>query len=229
MMANKEEQAYLDLMKETLDSDDLDDRTGVGVYANFGCSLDFTLVGNTVPLITTKKMAKNSVINELALFCRGNTDTNWLSERKCFIWEANTRRAVLDKLDLIHLKEGDMGKLYPHQWRHYGKTSDKPGIDQLAEVIRLIKEDPTSRRIIINSWNTSDLKEMCLSPCHPLVQFYVNPKKQELSCMFVSRSMDAFLGASFNIFSYALLTHLIADITNLKAKKLTAHIGNFHI
>lgn len=225
---NKDELAYLGLLKKALyEGAEKGDRTGTGVFSLCGESLSFDISNGIIPLLTTKQMSLQNIVWELIFFIRGATQTSWLSDRGVKIWSGNTRREALDRLGLNHLEEGNMGKLYPYQWRSWGKTENSPGIDQLAEALRLIKEEPDSRRIVMCSWNTSDLKEMCLSPCHPLIQFYVN--KDELSCVFTSRSGDAFLGIPYNFCSYAILTHIMAKAAGLKGKKVVAHMGDVHI
>jgi thymidylate synthase len=155
---------------------------------------------------------------------KGSTNGNDLLKNNVKIWYGNGTRQFLDKNGLHHYKEHDLGPIYGHQWRFSGaeykgcdKTYIGQGIDQLADVIKQLKDNPDSRRHIICSWNPSQIKEMALPPCHALVQFYV--ANGELSCTMYQRSCDSMLGLPFNVASYSLLTHIIANITGLKAKE----------
>jgi thymidylate synthase len=242
-MANQEEQNYLDLLKEILENGvERQDRTGVGTKSIFGTRLKFSLADGKIPMITSKKMFARGVIEELLFFLRGETDTKKLEAKNVNIWKGNTSREYLDKHDLEWLPEGHMGKGYGFQWRHFGgdldvddpyKTPiDREGYDQVKRVIHLLKTDPNNRRIIISAWNPPDLHHMALPPCHMMVQFYAN--NNELSSQFYMRSVDNFLGSSFNFMSYGTLTHIIAKTVGMKAKELIfvggdSHIYNSHI
>ena len=228
---NKEEQQYLDLLANILENgSDRDDRTGVGTKSIFGTQLRFSLEDHVVPILTTKKVYVKGVIEELLFFLRGETDTKTLEDEGVNIWKGNTSREFLDSHGKTGYKEGEMGPMYGWQWRHWGGcnwTAEPGGIDQIANVIRLLKTDPYSRRIVISSWNTSDLDNMVLAPCHLLAQFYAND--DELSCQFYMRSSDFFLGWPFNIASYAILTHIIANVVGMRAKEVIFCGGDTHV
>jgi len=181
-------------------------------------------------------MFLRGIIEELLFFIRGDTNNDNLQKKNVHIWDGNTSRAYLDSIGLQHYEEGSLGSTYPHQWRHWGapyetKHTDYTGkgIDQLAEAVRLIREEPTSRRIIISGWNVSQLKEMALVPCHMVYQFNVNLKTNELNCMMTQRSADMFLGVPFNIASTALFTILLAKITGYQPGDIIINFGDTHI
>lgn len=207
-------QAYLDLLANTMtNGEDRQDRTGVGTRSLFGAQLRFNLQDG-FPLVTTKKTHLKSVIYELLWFLRGDTNVNWLKERGVTIWDewADER--------------GDLGPVYGQQWRSWPDRSGGT-IDQIAEALRLIRDDQWSRRIIVTAWNPSDLPRMALSPCHCLFQFYVS--RNRLSCQLYQRSADLFLGVPFNIASYALLTMMIAQVSGLEAGDFIHSFGDYHI
>ena len=221
------EKAYLDLMQKILDDGiETSDRTGVGTKSLFGETVKYSLENNTIPLLTTKKMFLKGIIEELLFFIRGETNTKLLEEKGVNIWKGNTSREFLDKIGLHHYPEGEMGPNYGYQWRSFG-SKENPGKDQLKECIELIKNDPSSRRMIVTAYNPNVTDQCVLYPCHMFFQFYV--KNNELSCLFYQRSCDYFLGKPFNITSYAILTHLLAKITGLKAKELIFTSGDTHI
>ncbi len=223
-----DEKNYLKLLNKILTSGEESlDRTGVGTFRLFGEKLSFSLENDAIPLITTKRMFIRGIVEELLFFLRGESDTKKLEAKGVKIWKGNTTREFLDKRGLHYLPEGNMGKMYGKQWRDWGGTKDKKGIDQISETINLLKKDPYSRRITVSALNVAELPEMSLHPCHPLFQFYVNDDK--LSCLFFMRSVDMFLGFPFNITSYAILTHIIAKITNLKSHRLIFMSGDTHI
>lgn len=227
---NQEEQNYLNLLKEIIDIGDKQmDRTGVGTLSIFGGKLKFSLENNTLPLITTKKMFFRGIVEELLFFIRGETNTKLLEEKGVNIWKGNTSREFLDSRGLTNLPEGHMGKGYGFQWRNFnGDYLVNNGVDQLKNAINTIKNNPYDRRIIISAWNPFQLNEAALPPCHTSVQFYVNSKK-ELSSQFTMRSSDAYLGVVYNFCSYALLTHIIAKVCNLKPKEVIFIGGNIHV
>lgn len=226
---NQEEKNYLDLLADIVVSgEDKPDRTGVGIYSKFGTTLRFSLKDNKVPMLTTKKMFTKGVIEELLFFLRGESDTKILEAKGVNIWKGNTTREFLDKTGLQHLPEGHMGKMYGHQWRCWETfNGGHHAVDQIDNVINLLKNDPNSRRIVVSAWNAGDLKDMCLAPCHPLFQFYVT--NGELSCCFFMRSVDMFLGFPFNLLSYAILTHIIAKTVGMKAKEIIFMGGDTHV
>jgi thymidylate synthase len=227
---NQDEQNYLNLMKHILENGvDKKDRTGVGTKSIFGTQLRFSLEDNTLPLLTTKRVFIRGAIEELLFFIRGETDTKLLEAKNVNIWKGNTSREFLDKRGLNHYDVGEMGPMYGYQWRKFGADSSKnySGVDQLANAIDLIKKDPDSRRIMITAYNPVDDNKTVLAPCHNFFQFYVN--NGELSCMWTQRSVDYSIGFGFNLASYALLTHIIAKLTNLKAKELIFSGGDTHL
>ena len=204
---------YLDLLKNVFDNGIIKkDRTGVGTKSIFGWQMRFDL-SKGFPLLTTKKLHIKSIIYELLWFVKGDTNIKYLNENNVHIWDdwANDK--------------GDLGPVYGKQWRSWENNGVK--IDQLKNAIELIKSDPSSRRIIVSSWNPADVSRMALPPCHCLFQFHVIDNK--LSCQLYQRSADIFLGVPFNIASYALLTHMIADLTNLNVGFFVHTLGDVHL
>jgi thymidylate synthase len=199
----------------------------------FGASIQFD-ISNSFPLLTSKKMYWKGIVQELLWFLKGSTNSNELKENGVHIWDGNSSREYLDSVGLSHYEEGDCGPIYGYQWRHfnapYTSCNEPPvgGIDQLQECIRLLREDPTSRRIFMSAWNPCQLSEMCLPPCHVSYQFYVN-SKNELSCMMYQRSGDMFLGVPFNIASTSLLVYILAHMTDKKPGKIMICIGDAHV
>src|SRR6186997_1036815 len=191
---------YLDLMQKILDSGvEQQDRTGTGTLSWFGAQMRFDL-RDGFPLLTTKKLHLRSIIVELLWFLRGDTNVRWLNERKVSIW------------DKWADEKGDLGPVYGKQWRSWA-APDERVIDQISDVVGAIKKNPDSRRLIVSAWNPADIEKMALAPCHCLFQFYVAEGK--LSCQLYQRSGDIFLGVPFNIASYALLTHMMAQVCGL--------------
>lgn len=186
-----------------------EDRTGTGTYSIFGYQTRYSLENNVVPVVTTKKVHLKSVIHELLWFIKGSTNIKYLQDNCVSIWN--------EWAD----ENGDLGPVYGKQWR------DWRGIDQLQEVISSIKKNPDSRRLIVSAWNADEIPFMRLPPCHLLFQFYVN--NGELSCQLYQRSADIFLGVPFNIASYAILTHMIAHVTGIRAKEFIHTIGDLHL
>ncbi|KAK0416788.1 hypothetical protein QR680_012687 [Steinernema hermaphroditum] len=232
---NGDEKQYLQQMDFILRNGKVrDDRTGTGTIGLFGMQARYSLRDGTMPLVTTKRVFWKGIVEELLWFISGDTNAKNLSAKGVKIWEANGSRAFLDSLGFTDREEGDLGPVYGFQWRHCGAEykdchtdySGK-GIDQLTNVIRMIKEDPDSRRIMITAWNPLDLDKMALPPCHTLCQFYVSDG--ELSCQLYQRSGDMGLGVPFNIASYGLLTHMIAHVTGLKAGDFIHSLGDAHI
>lgn len=189
------------------------DRTGTGTLSVFGYQMRFDL-SKGFPLITTKKVHTRSIILELLWFLRGDTNAKWLQERGCTIWDEWAK------------PDGSLGPVYGAQWRSW-PTPDGQYIDQISEIIRQIKTNPNSRRIIVSAWNVGDLDKMALMPCHAFFQFYVANGK--LSCQLYQRSADSFLGVPFNISSYALLTHMIAQQCDLEVGDFIWSGGDCHI
>ena len=191
---------YLDLLNHVLTHGvEKSDRTGTGTLSTFGYQMRFDL-GQGFPLLTTKKLHTRSIIAELLWFIQGSTNIKWLHEQGVTIWD--------EWADA----DGELGPIYGYQWRSWPKP-DGGHIDQLAGVIDSIKTVPDSRRHIVSAWNVSDLADMALPPCHAMFQFYV--AQGRLSCQLYQRSADIFLGVPFNIASYALLTHMVAQVCDL--------------
>jgi thymidylate synthase len=211
--------AYLDLLRQVLDQGvDRGDRTGTGTRSLFGAQLRFDL-SQGFPAVTTKQLFFRSLVHELAWFIRGETNIAYLKENRVPIWDAWADA------------QGELGPVYGKQWRAW-EAADGRVIDQLALAIRQIKETPESRRIVVSAWNPGDLDRMRLPPCHLLFQFYVAPGSSgrgRLSCLLYQRSGDLFLGVPFNIASYALLTHLVAQITDLEPGDFVFTLGDAHI
>ena len=233
---NREESEYLRLLHQlSRFGEKRESRSGT-TLSSFGQTLRFDMSGWRVPILTTKKMFLKGIVEELLFFIRGETDTKKLEEKGVNIWKGNTSREFLDKRGLENYAEGQMGPMYGFAWRHFGALAhvskhglaiDKQGIDQLAEALRLLKEDPTSRRIMITAYDPKASKWSALDPCHLFFQFYVSEGK--LSCQFVMRSTDVFLGLPFNIASYAILTHLMARASGLEPGELIFVGGDVHL
>ena len=205
---------YHDLMKEVLAKGTTkSDRTGTGTLSVFGHQMRFNLADG-FPMVTTKKLHLKSIIYELLWFLKGSTDNNWLKERGVSIW--NEWAAP----------DGDLGPIYGYQWRSWPAPNGQH-IDQISEVLETIKKNPDSRRIIVSAWNVADIPKMALAPCHAFFQFYVADGK--LSCQLYQRSADIFLGVPFNIASYALLTHMVAQQCNLEAGDFIWTGGDCHL
>jgi thymidylate synthase len=217
---------YHDLLEDILNNGEVkDDRTGVGTISVFGRQLRFNL-SEGFPAVTTKKLAWKSVVSELLWFIEGSGDERRLAEilygsrdsERSTIWTGNAQAAYWTPKARY---DGDLGRVYGVQWR------DWRGVDQLSNLIEGIKNDPNGRRHIITAWNVDELDKMALPPCHVLAQFYVSNGK--LSCHMYQRSVDVFLGLPFNIASYALLTHMIAQVCDLKVGELIISTGDTHI
>ncbi|MBS3105081.1 thymidylate synthase [Candidatus Woesearchaeota archaeon] len=222
---------YLDALKYVLENGiDRQSRTGISTRAIFGMQLRFGME-NGFPAMTTKKLPWKSVASELLWFIEGSTDERRLAEilhgtrdkEKTTIWAAN---AEADYWKPKAKFEGDLGRIYGIQWRKW-KSPNGDEIDQLAEAIKLIKTNPTSRRIIVTAWNPGELKEMALPPCHAFFQFFV--ANDRLSLQMYQRSCDMFLGVPFNIASYSLLLHMVAQVTGLKPGEFVHILADAHI
>lgn len=261
-----QEYQYLDLIRHIIQNGQhRPDRTGTGTVAMFAPpSFRFSLANNTLPLLTTKRVFTRGVIEELLWFVAGHTDGKILSDKGVNIWEGNGSREYLDRIGLTHRRVGDLGPVYGFQWRHFGATYKTceddytgQGVDQLAQVIDKIKNNPTDRRIIMSAWNpagqcsleehrsvtralmlpllpSSDLSQMALPPCHMFCQFFVTlPEtpgaKPKLSCLMYQRSCDLGLGVPFNIASYSLLTHMIALVTDTEPHEFILQMGDAHV
>ena len=211
---------YLDLVERVLNEGvRKDDRTGTGTLSVFGHQMRFDLAEG-FPLVTTKKVHTRSVIAELLWFLRGSTNVDWLHEHNVTIWD--------EWADA----EGELGPIYGYQWRSWPTPSGRH-VDQIAAVIDSIRGNPDSRRHIVNAWNVAQLDEMALPPCHTMFQFYVAPGVDggpgRLSCQLYQRSADVFLGVPFNIASYALLTHMVAQVTGLEVGDFVHTLGDAHL
>lgn len=205
---------YLNLMNFVLNNGvEKSDRTGTGTRSIFGYQMRFNLAGG-FPVVTTKKLHLRSIIHELLWFLTGDTNIRYLHDNKVTIWDewADER--------------GDLGPVYGYQWRSWpAPAGDK--IDQIARVVEQIKNNPDSRRLIISAWNVADVEKMALPPCHTFFQFYVAEGK--LSCQLYQRSADIFLGVPFNIASYALLTMMMAQVTDLQPGEFIHTFGDAHL
>ena len=205
---------YLDLLNYVLKEGNVkEDRTGTGTHSVFGWQMRFNL-NDGLPLLTTKKLHLKSIIHELLWFIKGDTNISYLKENNVSIWD--------EWAD----ENGDLGPVYGKQWRSWD-TPDGKKIDQLNDIIKQIKNNPNSRRLIVSAWNPSDVGSMALPPCHCLFQFYVSDNK--LSCQLYQRSADIFLGVPFNIASYSILTHMIANVTGLSVGDFVHTLGDAHI
>ncbi len=189
------------------------DRTGTGTLSVFGRQMRFDLAAG-FPLLTTKRVHLKSIILELLWFLRGQTNVRWLQERGCTIWDEWADET------------GELGPVYGRQWRSWA-APDGRVIDQIAAVVKSLRENPESRRHIVSAWNPADVDDMALPPCHCLFQFYVADGK--LSCQLYQRSADVFLGVPFNIASYALLTQMMAQATGLKPGEFVHTLGDAHL
>ncbi|TDL16871.1 thymidylate synthase [Rickenella mellea] len=238
-----DEYQYLALIRSVIETGEIRrDRTGTGTLSVFAPpSLRFSLADGTLPLLTTKRTFLRGIVEELLWFVQGSTDSTILSDKNVKIWDGNGSKEFLRSRGLGHRREGDLGPVYGFQWRHFGakyKDCDTDytgqGVDQLKECIRKIRDDPTDRRIILSAWNPADMPLMALPPCHMMCQFYVhlpvNPTdRPKLSCLMYQRSADLGLGIPFNIASYALLTHMIAHVTQTDPHELIIQLGDAHV
>jgi len=234
---NIEETAFLNRINEILKTGYIKpDRTGTGTLSLFSPSdLRFSLKNNTIPLLTTRKVPLKHVFEELIWFLRGQTDVEILNKKNVNIWKPNTNRDFLNSNNLEHLPEYDLGASYSFQFRHFGaKYKDKysnyenKGFDQLNYVIELLKNNPDSRRIIINLWNPYQMKNMSLPPCGFCYQFYTTPEK-ELITKITQRSSDIVLAGGWNIASASLLTYMLASVCGLKPHSIIWSVGDVHI
>ncbi|MGZ5474825.1 MAG: thymidylate synthase [Thermoanaerobaculia bacterium] len=207
-------QQYLALMQTILDrGTEKADRTGTGTLSIFGHQMRFDL-GEGFPLLTTKKLHLRSILYELLWFLAGDTNVRSLNENKVTIWD--------EWADA----NGELGPVYGYQWRSW-PAADGRHIDQIANVLEEIRRNPDSRRLVVSAWNVGDLDRMALQPCHALFQFYV--ANGRLSCQMYQRSADVFLGVPFNIASYALLTMMVAQVTNLQPGEFIHTLGDAHL
>ena len=205
---------YLDLLQHVLDNGtDKSDRTGTGTRSVFGYQMRFNLADG-FPMLTTKKLHLKSIIHELLWFLAGDTNIRYLKENGVRIWD--------EWAD----ENGDLGRVYGAQWRSW-RGANGETVDQIANVVRQIRQTPDSRRLIVSAWNPAEVDDMALPPCHALFQFYVANGK--LSCQLYQRSADIFLGVPFNIASYALLTMMVAQVCGLQAGEFVHTLGDAHL
>jgi thymidylate synthase len=224
-------QTYLDLLRHVRQNGERRaDRTGVGTLGIFGAQLRFDL-SRGFPLVTTKKVHLRSIIQELLWFLAGRTDNQWLNERQVTIWD---EWATPEQCARFGRKPGDLGPVYGHQWRNFGATR-KPdgtyaadGVDQIRRLLDDLRAKPASRRHLVTGWNPAEADQVALPPCHTLFQFHVSGDGR-LSCQLYQRSADLFLGVPFNIASYALLTHMIAQVSGLRAGDFVHTFGDAHL
>ncbi|KAA0923700.1 thymidylate synthase [Psychrobacter sp. ANT_H56B] len=227
---SKNEQAYLDLLRLVFnEGTEKGDRTGTGTLSHFGAQLRFNLADG-FPLLTTKKVHLKSITYELLWFLSGSTHVDYLQQNGVRIWN---EWATTEQTARFNRPAGDLGPIYGHQWRNYGATTtadgqyNSDGVDQIAQVVEQIKTNPNSRRLIVSGWNPGEADQVALPPCHTLFQFFVADNK--LSCQLYQRSADLFLGVPFNIASYALLTHMVAQVCNLEVGEFIWTGGDCHI
>lgn len=227
---NKNEQAYLNLLHQVLtEGTEKGDRTGTGTLSHFGAQLRFDLASG-FPLLTTKKVHFKSIVYELLWFLSGSTHVDYLQKNGVRIWN---EWATAEQTARFNRPEGDLGPVYGHQWRNYGASQlddgsyNNDGVDQITQVVDQIKSNPNSRRLIVSGWNPGEAEQVALPPCHTLFQFFVADNK--LSCQLYQRSADLFLGVPFNIASYALLTHMVAQVCGLDVGEFIWTGGDCHI
>ena len=234
-----QESQYLSLIKNIIDNGVKEVGRNGTTYSEIGGMMKFSLKDNTIPLMTTKKLAWRVCLKELLWFVRGDTSNEILQKENVGIWNGNATREFLDSRGLNNLRENDLGPVYGHQWRFWNAKYENSetnyngkGIDQLQNIIDEInycKEyKVTSRRMIMSAWNPEQLDEMALPPCHVLSQYHIT-EGNKLSCSLYQRSGDMGLGIPFNIASYSFLTHLLAKHCNLEAGDFIHFIGNMHI
>ncbi|MGP5211490.1 thymidylate synthase [Psychrobacter alimentarius] len=229
-LSNKNEQAYLNLLHQVLtEGTEKGDRTGTGTLSHFGAQLRFDLASG-FPLLTTKKVHFKSIVYELLWFLSGSTHVDYLQKNGVRIWN---EWATAEQTARFNRPEGDLGPVYGHQWRNYGASQlddgsyHNDGVDQITQVVEQIKSNPNSRRLIVSGWNPGEAEQVALPPCHTLFQFFVADNK--LSCQLYQRSADLFLGVPFNIASYALLTHMVAQVCGLDVGEFIWTGGDCHI
>lgn len=234
---NNDEQQYLDLVKDVIENGTIEEGRNGSTLVKFGNMMKYDLKNGTLPVLTTKKVAIKTCIQELFWFIRGSTSNDELNEMNVKIWNGNSTREFLDSRGLTERPEGDLGPVYGFQWRFFNAPYNDcktdytgKGKDQLQQIINDLKnpETRTSRRHILTAWNPAQLDEMALPPCHMICQFHVRDNKY-LSCALFQRSGDIGLGVPFNIASYSVLTHILAHHCYLEADEFVHFIGNGHI
>lgn len=247
-LRNVEEIRYQMLLRRLLGAPSKPNRTNIDTKVLFHEVLKFKLhnnCGNILPLLTTKRMPWKSILHELIWFLRGSTNTDYLVQHNIHIWDGNSSREYLDKYNLSHYREGELGPIYGHQWRSFGKPYNETNADQcnengslsypdqISQIIQTLKKDPFNRRLVVCAWNPLQASEMALVPCHYSFQFVVEPdtegRPKYLDCLVNMRSADVFLGVPFNIASYAFLTHIIAYLTGLIPNILSISMADCHL
>lgn len=230
MNSSKNEMGYLDLLRYVMSHGVVkSDRTGTGTISHFGAQIRFNLADG-FPLLTTKKVHLKSIIHELFWFLSGSTNVEYLKQHNVRIWDD---WAVESQTMRFNRAAGDLGPIYGHQWRNYGATKredgsyNSDGIDQITDVINQIKTNPDSRRLIVTGWNPHEATQVALPPCHTMFQFFVADGK--LSCQLYQRSADLFLGTPFNVASYGILTHMVAQVCGLEVGEFIWTGGDCHI
>jgi len=233
LQINNEEYQYLDIMKDLITNGDKRKTRNATTFSKFGIKMEFDLE-DKIPILTTKRVACKTVIKELLWFIKGSTNNKILQDQNVHIWDGNSSREFLDKSGFKDREENELGPIYGFQWRHSGAEYKSChddytdlGIDQLKECIDTLKNNPTSRRMLVCAWNPKDLNQMALPPCHILFQWYVSSDNR-LSLQLYQRSGDFFLGVPFNIMSYSVLIYMVAHITGLKPGKFIHIIGDAH-
>ena len=235
-------QQYIDLLSKIISANNLEEGRNGNVFSTFGENMRFDLSNGKMPILTTKKVAWKTCLKELLWFIRGQTDVRILQSENVHIWDDNGSRDFLDSRGLFDREVDDLGPVYGHQWRHFNakytgcdESYEGKGVDQLAHIITCLKnpDQRSSRRMIMSAWNPCQLSEMALPPCHCFAQFYVTHRsgaeRDSLSCQMYQRSCDLFLGVPFNIASYSLLTHMIAQVCDLKVGEFVHVLGDAHI
>jgi len=229
----KNENGYLQLLSKVLFKGQLrSNRTGTNTLSLFGKQIKYDLRNGKLPIFTSKTVNYKMIIDELLFFLSGSTDTKIL---KSNIWKGNTSKEFLQERGLSY-EEGDMGPGYGFQWRHWGETYEgcnpaQPyeGIDQIQNLIEMIKNNPYDRRLIVSAWNVGDLSKMALPPCHCFFQLYPIPDTKEMDLMLYQRSADMFLGVPFNVTSYSLLLYIICHLTGYTPRYFIHNMGDTHI
>ena len=236
-LVGRDENQYLHLIQEILTEGVMEEGRNGFTKSVFGAAMHFSLSDDKIPLLTTKRVAWKTCLKELLWFMKGSTSNHKLKSEGVNIWNANASREFLDSRGLSHLKEGDLGPVYGHQWRYFNAdyvdcdtSYEGKGVDQLQNIIACLKDPQqrTSRRMVMSAWNPSQLDQMALPPCHVLCQFNVS-EGNKLSCSLYQRSGDIGLGVPFNIASYSMLTHILAKHCGLIAHEFVYLLGNAHI
>lgn len=230
------EEQYLNLINELLEEENIETGRNGDTYCNIGSAMHFSLENNSIPILTTKKVAIKTCLKELLWFINGSTNNEMLKEQGVHIWDANANKEFLKSRNLDY-EEGDLGPVYGHQWRFFNasyedcnKDYSGEGIDQLQYIIEQLKDPKKrqSRRLVVSAWNPCQIEEMALPPCHVMFQFHVT-RENKLSCTLYQRSGDVGLGVPFNILSYSALTCLIAKHCGLEPYEFIYYLGNTHI